>query len=491
MNARRRPRRRIEIYFILYLVALVFLLPKGAPERNEGVATVSSDMRLDMQPERVRLECTFVRDTSGTLRLQHLDSMNVIRYSGDFTDLSVRARIEDMETGQILTIDPGESSTPLFSIEPQRDRQAVVFRWRPDMMDAMPRTFRVTILGSGAPAGTGGPNSADADGLPAGLRINGSTQFVLAQTVNRDAGSSLLAGRTIVDTLVRMQVVGGEPLGEFWVQPGRDSIMTAPNVEWTNRISIGGADPSRDLASMPDIFVDRNDVYVDRYVDASQNTLVVMGRAPRSGSYTVTVRARRKDGRQASGSFRVAAVPMPAPYLPDQIYPGIAYAIDPKLPEDLRGASAVVRIGDREIAEVRGGTLRFEVDRRDEGKTLTFERLIDGVPVGTAVPINIVPLPAPEIRDVRDDGSGGRKKVTVLFYGDRNQNRPLLTVIDGNAKPPRKLFGNIRKAGAGDGPDIAWLEDFIIERKDDSKPFEFKIQAADVRGRKSAVWTED
>jgi hypothetical protein len=491
MNARRRPRRRIEIYFILYLVALVFLLPKGGTEGTRSGAEVPSDIRLDMQPERVRLEARYGRDTSGMMIVQHLDSMNVIRYTGDVSDLTVRARIEDMSTGQILTIDPGEKTTSLFSLEPQYDRQAVVFRWKPDVHDVTPRTFRVTILGSGIPSTASGPNSADTDRLPAGLRISGSTQFVLSTSVSQESGSRLLAGRTIFDTLVIRQVAGGAGLGEFWVQPGRDSLVLAPGSEWVNRISFGGADPMRDLAGLPEVYVDRSEVSVDRYLDTAQQTLIVRGRALRSGSYSVTVRARRSDGKLAVGQFRVSSVPLPAPSLPAQIYPDVAYSIDPRLPEELRNAVAIVRIGEKQIAESRGGVIRFSVDRRDEGKTLTFERLVDGSPVGVAVPIAIVPFPPPEIRDVRDDGSGQRKKVIVLFYGDRQQNRPSLNVVEGNARPPRKLYGNIRKADVNDAAGTAWLEDFMIDRKDGSQPFEFKIQAVDGRGKRSSVWSAD
>jgi hypothetical protein len=79
----------------------------------------------------------------------------------------------------------------------------------------------------------------------------------------------------------------------------------------------------------------------------------------------------------------------------------------------------------------------------------------------------------------------------VLFYGDRQQNRPSLNVVEGNARPPRKLYGNIRKADVNDAAGTAWLEDFMIDRKDGSQPFEFKIQAVDGRGKRSSVWSAD
>ena len=491
MNARRRPRRRIEIYFILYLVALVFLLP-SKKDMSDGASTVPSDIRLDMQPERVQLESEFARDSSGLVTVKRLDSVNIIRYTGDVSDLDVLARIEDVETGQVLTIEPGGSPTSMFAVDEDADRQAIIFKWRPDMNNVMPKRFRVTILGSGAPLADGGPNSSDASDLPAGLRVNGSAQFILDQSVSSRGATTTIVQGTRIDTLVIQQ--GGADVverGEFWVQPGRDSIVTTPMRAWTNRISMGGADPMRDLRGLPTVTVDRSDAIIERYLDTAQQSLLISGRAPRSGAYNVTVTATRGDGSTASSSFRVVSVPLGDPIVPREVYPTMQYTIDPQLPRELRDVQAVLRIGDRVIAQSRQGLLRFVPAESDLGKVVSFERLVEGVPVGTAMPIDIVAFPAPEIRDVIDAEKGRVKKVIVMFYGDRNKNRPTLNVVDGNARKPRKLFGNIRKADPDDPSSVRWLEDFMVDRKSGSAPFTFKLQAIDQRGERSRVWSVD
>ncbi len=491
MTAQRRPRRRIEIYFVLYLVALVLLLPdKNTSDDQRPNSDVLSDLRLDMQPERVRLECALVRDSNGAFRLHSLDSLNVIRYTGEVADIRLRARIEDVETGQVLTIEEGDNSTRLFSLAHQPERQAAVFRWNPDVTSITPRTFRVTVSGSAAPPGVRGPNSGDGDIIPAGLRINGSTQFVLVTTIEGEAPPTIIASGLPRDTVILGQGAGSTDLGQFFLAAARDEIPALPSADWSNRITFGGANPLRDLAAMPEVRVSGAPVSVERYLDTAQRALIVRGKAPRSGVATVTVTSRRRDGSQAQTQFTVSAVALLNVSVPSDIYPGVTVTIDPRLP-DLPDVRATISMGDNEVASSRGGTMKFTADRRDTGKIFVFERFIEGQRAGAPINIRVRNFPAPEIQDVRDYGTGDKKKVIVKFYGDGRSDRPLLEVVEGNAQPPKKQYGNLHAADGGERPTITWLEEFIVERKDASRPFTFKLRARDPRGSQSKVWTED
>ena len=485
MNVR-RPRRRIEIYFVLYLVALVLLMPDRSEVDPEGVSTVPSDLRLDLQPERVRLECSLVRDSTGLVQLQGLDSTNTIRYVGDVSDLTFRARVEDLATGDVLTVEPGDMS-PLFALETQPERRAVVFRWRPNVRQSLPRTLRVTLVGSGAPIAREGEAN-----LPSGLRVNGSTQFVLATTLDdARAPASIAAGTNRIDTVTIVQTLGGgsSDLGQFWVQMSRDSIRTVPTKPWTNRINMGGADATRDLVGMPEIRVSRPGVVVERSIDSALRMVVINGRTPRTGSYTVDVIARRKDGQIAQTKFVVESVPMRDVEIPDFVYPDIAYSFDPRLP-DLPDAEAVLSVDGQRLLSTRSGSIRYRPKRRDIGTRLELQRFVDGDEIGNKHTIEVRDFPAPQIRDVLDYGDGDQKKVVVVFWGSPEKDRPKLLIIDGNAKGVRKLYGNLHAADRKENPPVTWIEEFTITRKDKTKPFEFKIRARDGGGKESSVWSE-
>lgn len=486
MNVSRK--RRVEIYFVLYVVALVLLLPEPQNTEQHTVVTVPTDLSLILQPERVRLECSLLRDSAGGLRVRALDSVNIIRYNSGLDEVQIQARIEDVVTGHTLVIDPASTTSPMFELIPQTHRSAVLFRWHPDVTDGTPRTLRVTITGTAAPPGIRGPNSADADNLPAGLRLSGTTQFVLSTVVADDVPATYRPAAAVVDTLRIVQSTGRTSLGSFWMEAARDVITIPSQQQWTMRVSIGGADPVRDLESLPQVRAS-NGADVERYLDSAARTVIVRGRAPRNGSYTVTVSGKRRDGQYAQTQFVVQTLTLAPVRVADQMYPGIEYTIDTKL-TDQPNALAVILDGQREVARSEMGTLRFSPKHSDTGKTFLFVRLVEGERAETPQTIRISSFPPPEIRDVKDYGSGDKKKVIVKFYGDRNRDRPTLVVLDGNVRMPKKLFGNLHQADMSEVPPISWIEEFEISRRDNAQPFSFTIQARDAKGAVSAIWKE-
>ncbi len=494
MIAPQRKRRRVEIYFVLYLVALVLLMPDRIDPMQDAVDTQAIvNARLEFSPDRMRLTCKLQRDSASGMRVVSLDSLNVIRYTGTVSDLELSARIEEVETGQVLTVQPGNSPTPLFALEHQPQRNAVVFRWNPSLDQASVRTYRVTISGSGVPVRTRGANSGDYDEIPTGLRMTGSTQFVLTTEVDDASAPTVITIAGGRDTLVlrdtTSRTAAAQSLGEFWIEPARDVIATVSQRQWTNRLSIGGADPARDLVGLPTVRVIGEQIGdVQRTTD--QRTILLSGRAPRTGSVTVEVRVVRRDGQTKTASFVVTAHAMLPAKVPDVIYPGVDYVIDPRLPS-IENVRAVIRDGEREIASVTESVLRLRVAARDTGRTLTFERTVDGVRDGAPEAIQVRNFPAPTIRSVNRGSDSRTKVVVVQFYsGDRSVNRPRLRILDGNATDVKRLAGNLR-ASSSERPTVSWLETFEVTQRDPARPFTFRLQAFDDRGIQSAQWIED
>lgn len=492
MNSPHRPRRQVEIYFVLYLVALVLLMPDHADmaEKNrDSSALALSNARLEFAPDHMRLLCKLKRDSLGGATVTALDSFNVIRYTGNVVDLQVSARIEEVETGQMLTIVAGESTTPMFSLEHEPQRSALVFRWHPDFQTALSRTFRVMIVGSGTPSNSNGALGA----MPAGLRITGSTQFILTTVVENEQPTTIITLPGGRDTLIlrdSLRALGGPvALGEFWIDPARDKIATIATREWTNRISVGGADPAHDLVGLPRIrVIGENIGEVQRYTD--QRTIIVKGRAPRSGTVTIEVTAQRTDGQVRTTSFTVSAQALATVDVPDVMYPNIEYVIDPRLPA-VENTKALVRDGEREVTSCIEGSMRIKPLLRDTGRTFTFERVIDGVRDGNSVQILIKSFGVPVIRDVKQESDPRKKSIVVQFFShDRSAGRPSLRVLDGNAMEPRKLSGYLRAADA-QRPTTSWLEVFEVMQRDPNRPFTFRVQAFDDRGRASSVFVAD
>ena len=95
------------------------------------------------------------------------------------------------------------------------------------------------------------------------------------------------------------------------------------------------------------------------------------------------------------------------------------------------------------------------------------------------------------MREIRRGSESNVKNVVVQFFAaERGSNRPRLAIIDGNAGNVRRLSGFLRPAD-NQRPTVSWIEVFEVTRKDLDKPFSFRVQAFDERGRASAVSTED
>ena len=478
-----RRRKSVEIYFVLYLVALVLLMPDRKDVSADAVQDAAATSRIELFPEKIRLECSIERDSLGPVTIRSADSINVIRYSPALNAMRVRATIEDVANGQVLVIDDSLPQQSVFaSLKVAPERGIIVFRWSPILASMSSKTFRVTLDVRGIPA-------SDADEQATAV---GQTQFVLTTIVNNQAPPQVivLGGRT--DTLVLRDTSSaqfGEQLSsEFWIEPARTMIVSAAGKEWSNRVTIGGADPARDLQSLPIVrVISGTPVEIMRYLE--QRTLIIKGKAPVNGSSVVEVVATRTDGKQARQSFTVQTVTTAIPRIPETVYPGVEIVVDPLLPS-VESARAVIRDGAREIAATSSGVLRCRPSASDTGKVFVFERSIDGQ-IDITANMYVRSFPPPVVREVRRGSDASMKTVTVQFYSaDRTTNRPMLKVIDGNVAGVRKLAGYLRPAD-NQKPTVSWIEVFEVTRKDASKPFSFRVQAIDERGRSGGIFSED
>jgi len=310
-----RRRKSVEIYFVLYLVALVLLMPDRKDQLLDGSDVSASQIRIELFPEKVRLESSIERDSSGPVTITSADTVNVIRYSPALSRLRVLATIEDVENGQTLTIDDSSPESSRFaSIRVIPERSLIRFSWSPLLASMSSKTFRVTLQANGVPL-------QEKDRLQS---ASGSTQFVLTTIVNNQIPPQviMMGGRT--DTLLLQDTskrqFTEQLSSEFWIEPARTTILSAAGKEWVNRISIGGADPARDLQSLPTVrVISGPPIDVVRYVD--QRTLVVKGKAPVNGTSVIEVTAVRTDGKQARQTFTVQTVVTATPRVPEIAYP--------------------------------------------------------------------------------------------------------------------------------------------------------------------------
>jgi hypothetical protein len=497
MSLRQRRRRRVEIYFVLYIAALVLLLP----ERNEpmGLSNWVQDQGIgsfQLQPEKTTLTCRFVRDSGGTWRIAERDTAVLIRYNGDVTDVSYEFRIEDQRSHQVLSISTGAAApTQMFTVSANEDLHAADFRWQPDRSDITSKTFLVRVIATATPVvPTSGANSSDA-AVATNIRLRAETQFMVTQVV--DDAEAPRTIYVITQGTAQAQLdstrlsTTAAAAGEFWLQSQQQRIVELSGRRWTNRVAVGGADPTLDLARPAAVRIDgdqRAAATVSVELDRARRELVVSGVTQATGALSVTVDAVRRDGKSATTSFTVQAEPLPAAVAPDVVYPGLRYVIKTGLPtlSDADVAAVIVENG-RVVQRTSDDELVVEPQIGDTGSVWVFERRINGQPVGSSKTIRVSSFPAPLIVNVAAGERGGKpyRRITVMYHG--SSNRPSLEVVDGNAQKPRTQFGNHRPADPKERPTVRYYEEFDVFPASSDRPFTFRVRATDARGFTSAV----
>lgn len=500
MTGQPKRRRRVEIYFVLYLCALVLLLPEREALFTDPTALdrIEALTSFQLQPEKTTLVCRVVHDSNNTYRFTELDTSNLIRVHGNVEDVRFEYVIEDLSARQTVTMQArGTSGSAMFAMVDRPDMRGAEFRWRPPVSNLMGNTLLVRVIGSATPViGSSGKQGTGQRSVASSIQVRAETQFTLSLVVEEGEQRS----RTIVvaqppqAAIENGSTVNQPRFGELWLQPQRERLSELPGAHWTNRISVGGADLERDLLTGPRVRVtgdQRTTRSVTVRTDNARREIVVEGDAPMNGSAMIDVTIDRVDKTQAVAHFSVAAQPLPAPQVPDAMYPGIAYTFKANVPPvEGHAFTVVLRDDRRDVAKTNGEDIVFTPSVADTNKVLYFDRLIDGQRVGGSESVRIVSFPPPEITNVQDATTrdGERvKRVTVLYYGEAN--RPSLDIIDGNARPARKLFGNNRPADRMERPRVKFLEEFDVSAKDPSKPFTFRLRATDARRFTSTVRT--
>ena len=125
----------VEIYFVLYLSALVLLLPDGPTEQSKDNADILSavlQQSFNAIPEQPVLNC--IIDAENTNNIIHFDSLNHILFGGSIKDLEYEAIIEDLMTNeQLVLVKDRISPSPMFSLQYIQASQTARFSWKPPL----------------------------------------------------------------------------------------------------------------------------------------------------------------------------------------------------------------------------------------------------------------------------------------------------------------------------------------------------------------------
>ena len=481
-------RKIVEIYFVLHLAALIFLLPDFKPDDASGNGNNPSQVmshNFSLYPDKTSLACIIGRDTTG-IRIIELDTSNQIFYTGDVEDVSFEFSVENRVLKQTVTLNsenPGESK--FFSFHEDESQKAVIFSWDPPLDEMNFRDLVVTVTANAYISETG------EHGEIIKHPVMDRTRFGLNIYLENMKEELLASDNTIdnIDTSFTPEsevlrftsyIPGGVNLDPWYPRMEQIALNT-----WKNKIFVSGMDLTRDLKKKPEIktFSKPNKNGGTARIDTIQESYIFLsGITPYTGSMKVEMVLKTvHDDRDYTAEFHVVPVSLRKPGIPEKFYPGVEYSIRPNLPRISLGKARAVLTDNDRINYFRSDNsiINLKLNQSDTNKIFHFIRYFDTDTIDIAS-IRVESYLQPEIIRLYKENNNKVKVVTRSqgFVRDL-KNYVDLNLIEGNAVineifPPNENSDN-----------YIIEQKFNVLRADNSRPFTFKLQAVDKMGKKS------
>lgn len=490
-KTKKNKRKPIEIYFILYLAALVLLISKSDNKQNSNsLQQKKFDIPFTIKIEKPILNCKIWTDSLGNQKY-YIDSLNYIWNVGEVEDVRYEFIVEDQNLKHSVKLHKDQNSNKTFSFVEDRDNQMAIFHWNPTIYEQENKIFTVYVVATAVLS-----NSTNQE------RLKTKSQFNLIIThENANSNNStdyyqdyVQAPLNSKKTLTNDEYISNSrtyqinsPQGTINLQPAFSRIAAIANREWENKIFCFNLSPKVDFAKPPTIKIinspenNGGTASVSSYQD---NFIVLTGTTPSFGSTKIFFTVLRKgDLSEATTSFEIFPKNIQQAVYPKIMYPEQTYNFNPKLPQNLNNTAFLKESHSNKIraASYQGEPFDFTPKTSDTGTFFSFERYSDSKLVGTTISIKVESYPEPEISKITELS----KNILILntiSYGwfNNKENRIQELLITGNAKY-KQSYGK----SFDDKKNSIWYEQFEITPIDENKPFNFKLVAVDTRGTKS------
>jgi hypothetical protein len=474
----------VEIYFVLYLSAIILLLGTTHTRNSAHEDALEEAVMQLLAPDfrvgadRMVMIYRFLPDGAprpAGLELRR-DSINVIRAVGSVSDVHFAlVTIEDTSTGSALPLDN--------AVLTRQDERTAIFSWRPRTFREN-AVYRVTVRATATPLPPSSVVRPDVRAKIAEvLRRRGTISDSVTFTVNVFAASPiLLQASTLADTgadsgansrtgmlpTQQMTFAGAT----FSMTPAQPVLFKAPKGIWRNRLIVGGVTNAiQDL----DVKVVRGNAQITQ---KSAGAIEIAGIAPSSGQQQIVIEATRKgDPRGLQATFTVNTAPLEGMRIPQNLWVGQIYTLDVSssgVPNELI-RTEVTENEHVVISKNDGGAvIRY---RPSSLGNVTIVRYVGGDEVDRAT-ASIVPLPPPSVTP-RVEKEEGAVIVQTVSYGSvkGEPNRVRLKIQEGNADDPEEIPARYVFDASSQSHTQYWRV-----QKHGSGEFTFKAYALDRRG---------
>lgn len=480
MAIKNKRRKAIEIYFVLYLSALILILPGKKADQTPANGSVDVSL-FAVQAQKQELSCRYLIDSAG-VRITLCDSINVISYAGSVEDVRFEFIIEDRNTNEKFRLSNDQkNSLEQYSLEDFPTKKQAIFKWTPRVQNRQNKSYNVKVTAFAYVQDQTLPDKRKP--------ITAKTQFALNLQYdgeNTNGGMGFLFRQSQQNQppidLNLYNPINSIALGEFLIEPRNKTVQALAGQRWENSVLVFGANPNTDFAEPAKIRIIRaNDKSGGsaEITGITERSINIGGKAPENSEMKVAVSAiRKRDNKEITVEFKVRSQKITQADCDTVMIAGETYSINPNLPfVSSQESKAYLKDENRIYASSNDGSaFNFLPEKWLVGKTLYFERYF-GDKMVDRTPVRIINYPAPEIFSFYREGSKAFAKIKTWRKIQNKENYSNIEIIEGSATF-QNLYGKSQKNGAY----IIETYEFILN---DKKPL--IIRAIDQIGGKSEV----
>ena len=313
---------KVEIYFILYLAALILLLPDGKHE-NKEVAN-NQGVIISLTPEKTVLNLRLLKN-NGINNIIKFDSINRIYFDGVYDNIDFTYTISDVNRGETVEINELNNSKELFQITEDFQKKLIFFKWNPDFNFDYNSTYLVKLQAIIEKSGKS--NTAN-------TQFTLNTLFLNQVTNNTDLADNQSDSEQFDSSFFNTAISIPTNLSDMDAKVSRNPIITYADNEWVNYVRIYNISSIDDLYGPPKVIIQGDSLLggTAKFETSEGNNFTFSGMSPTYDTMKVTVKVRRKaDDSEFSFDFLVIPTPRTAPDIPNEMYIGESYQINTRL----------------------------------------------------------------------------------------------------------------------------------------------------------------
>lgn len=464
---KKKKQTKVEIYFILYLAALILLLPDNKNQNQVDIE--SKKMILSLIPEKTVLNLRLLK-SDGKNSIIKFDSTNKIYFDGDYDNIDFTYTISDVNRGETVEINELNNSKELFQIKEDLLNRYILFKWNPDFNFDFNSTYLVKLKAV---------VEKDGKSETVGTQFTLNTLFLNQVTDNIDYAVNSLDTDFIDLNYFNSTVPLRTNLSDMDAKVSKNPIITYADNDWVNYARIYNITSIDDLAGPPKVYTEGDSLLggTAKFESSDGNNFMFTGMSPTYDTMKVTVKIRRKaDNSEFNFDFAVIPTPRTAPDIPSVMYIGETYQFNTKLENNSKVESyTIIRAGSFE-KKYSNNNITFTPDNNMLDANVTLTRYVENKKLDSyTLVLKKKPKPVIENLEMRD---GKIILKTKTFSLQRNQN-----YIEKVITTPNLKFNDILgKSYFDDGYQFQTYESERLDKSINS----IEIQLVDKYGSMSA-----